>query len=293
MYYTIQDSYNEENSEELLGNVNSCFFSLCYTPNDSPCFSDYRNPETLIPPLLPLAHEVSSQKGYIDTEQKAIPAIVMPEKVRAKKEKKVFTVISEDEVKRQERAERNRQYAKESRARKKELIESLQAEVIQLKHLVTTYSSRLSKYELVEKYSTNMAIAHSKLSMADYAIPQENIEEIKDHFKRAWPDAEVHKRYRRELTGSWERVKVLIKDLVVAQRKIQLEIERIANLVNSKVVVGYDKVLISSMQKFMMRAALKPEIVNYGEGLLKELDDAVERTLSKEDKNSSYEYDSS
>ena len=102
--------------------------------------------------MLPQAHEdpeLSNESKITDNRQSKTK-----EKLETKRcTKKIFTMITETDIKKQIRAERNRILAKESRDRKKNYIAYLESKVNELQNLVDIYKRKLSKYELIDKYA--------------------------------------------------------------------------------------------------------------------------------------------
>ena len=76
-------------------------------------------------------------------------------RTRKNANKKVASLFSiEAEDKKAMRAEKNRQFAKESRERRRKYVQNLEQEVNQLKEEIESYKIRLKKYELIEKFKT-------------------------------------------------------------------------------------------------------------------------------------------
>lgn len=151
----FDDFLNETGGYEapqLLNGTNSYPASPLHDPSLSLQFPEVWNLEE---PITPLAHEVSVYSEEKKFEKKTSKSSLdNPVKARGKK-RQVFRTVTEDEVKKEMRAERNRQFARESRERKRQYIEYLQGQIAQLRQLVDVYKHRLSKYELIEKYTTS------------------------------------------------------------------------------------------------------------------------------------------
>eukprot|EP00826_Nyctotherus_ovalis_P045245 TRINITY_DN4986_c0_g1_i24.p1 TRINITY_DN4986_c0_g1~~TRINITY_DN4986_c0_g1_i24.p1 ORF type:complete len:274 (+),score=49.87 TRINITY_DN4986_c0_g1_i24:47-823(+) len=115
------------------------------------------------------------------------------------------------------------------------------------------------------------------------AIPADHLQQLKEHFSKAWPNREHHRKFKQGFIASWDKVRSLIKDLVIVQRKFQLELKKITFIVKNRMVVKFDPVVIRAMRCMAPHVLLKPEIANYTEDIIAKMHSEIEKALMKED----------
>eukprot|EP00826_Nyctotherus_ovalis_P030953 TRINITY_DN2471_c0_g2_i3.p1 TRINITY_DN2471_c0_g2~~TRINITY_DN2471_c0_g2_i3.p1 ORF type:complete len:367 (+),score=70.29 TRINITY_DN2471_c0_g2_i3:158-1258(+) len=357
----MHDFFNMDKDYEapqLLAESNSCPPSPSCEPNFSFHLQDDWSFEQSMIPLSNTDHEASVQKEPTSPEKK--PTKFFKEESGEKKQRKdVFKVLTEDDVRKQIRVERNRQFAKESRERKKQYIEHLQAQIRELRRVVDIYRFRMGKYELVEKYSNNLAFddyfmkiqtfkeqlkngqsleakahiieelketqnnmmkerlqametltkkllevilplqARVALWAAENNIDCEDLEGIdkllgpnapikqfkamKEHMDTFFDKNGENKILRKKMIESWVRVRTLVNDLVITEKKLQWEVKKINLNINSKMVPKFNQPLLDFAKKFLPVVALRPEMVNYCDSVMNKLDKEVEEKLLKEE----------
>eukprot|EP00826_Nyctotherus_ovalis_P065939 TRINITY_DN9714_c0_g1_i2.p1 TRINITY_DN9714_c0_g1~~TRINITY_DN9714_c0_g1_i2.p1 ORF type:complete len:339 (-),score=81.14 TRINITY_DN9714_c0_g1_i2:213-1229(-) len=322
----------------LLERSESCPPSPCHNLLSSPSFAEDWSGENL--PLLSLTQESPVGKSSEDSEE-CVQQVSEPEKTKAKKgrKKKTLKTVAEEDKKKEMRAAKNRQFAKESRYRKRKYIEYLEAQVVQLKQIVEAYRLRLGKYELIEKYSDvsvqscfaeldsvfsvhpsqksstaknyeetqrrSMEERHRAMEMltkkllevafsvplrvslwlndnnVDFkcpekvgqlvgpTVPLEQLKTFKELICKPVKDESRYKAIKDKMLISWGLIKSLTKEFIICERKIQEELRRVSDLTSEKCRHNCDPMMSEVTKKIMSQLALRPEIVNYGEYLIK------------------------
>lgn len=176
----------EENYEVIRARErsDSCPPSPVYSSLLSPIFPEDWNAESPALPLFTLEDETPANKRTAPKEKQEVKEPVKP---KQEKKKPIFKTLTEEDIKKELRAKRNREFARESRMRKQQYIEYLQTQVTQLRQLVEVYKFRLGKYELIEKYSessvqsyfSEMEAFTSDIIKADIARKEEKAAYIK------------------------------------------------------------------------------------------------------------------
>ena len=136
---------SEMDLPKLSGGFNSLLPSPCHSVHSSINFPEDWNSESKMAKLDFPTHEQPKKSNVESQEGKKRKK---PEHGKTETDK-----IAKREMKKALRAERNKRYAKESRDRKKQYIQYLEKQIIDLKNLIEYYRTKLGKYELIEKYT--------------------------------------------------------------------------------------------------------------------------------------------
>eukprot|EP00826_Nyctotherus_ovalis_P030949 TRINITY_DN2471_c0_g1_i10.p1 TRINITY_DN2471_c0_g1~~TRINITY_DN2471_c0_g1_i10.p1 ORF type:complete len:125 (+),score=20.47 TRINITY_DN2471_c0_g1_i10:49-423(+) len=106
---------------------------------------------------------------------------------------------------------------------------------------------------------------------------------MKEHIERFCTSDGKQREIREKVVESWIKVRDLLSGLVVNEKKLKWELKKITKFVNKGMVPMFDATLFALAKKFMPILALRPEMVNYCESVLKKLDKEVEEEMLKEE----------
>eukprot|EP00826_Nyctotherus_ovalis_P041500 TRINITY_DN4186_c0_g1_i7.p1 TRINITY_DN4186_c0_g1~~TRINITY_DN4186_c0_g1_i7.p1 ORF type:complete len:368 (+),score=127.62 TRINITY_DN4186_c0_g1_i7:106-1209(+) len=180
-YRYFEEMLSEESAPfpSLLSRQNSYLFSPLHRPETLPelynDFEDFKSPPFHLDSEQKISEDLKKEDLLIEKQTK--DATKKSDNVRARQRKSAARAEKEEEEASEDaaltRAERNKKYAKASRERKRRYVESLELQVVSLRHEVEFYKARLKSYEMIEKFKSTLGYEYYEMLGKAHACMRE------------------------------------------------------------------------------------------------------------------------